>query len=164
MPAVSCLECQKNFYAKPRHIQKGWGKFCSKKCKNLSQKTGKTVSCFSCNQHIYRNLKDLRSSSSDKYFCSKACQTIWRNAQYVGNRHGSSKGGESSYKQIWQRAKVAPLCAKCKTRYMRILAIHHKDRNRKNNKVSNLVWLCHNCYFLVHHYKNEAGKFLVPVA
>lgn len=55
-------------------------------------------------------------------------------------------------------------CAKCKSTDKRILAVHHKDRNRQNNTVSNLVWLCHNCHFLVHHYKSEAGKFLVPIA
>ena len=35
---------------------------------------------------------------------------------------------------------------------------------RKNNSVSNLIWLCHNCHHLVHHYKNETKNFMVPVA
>jgi predicted HNH restriction endonuclease len=26
------------------------------------------------------------------------------------------------------------------------------DKNRKNNKIKNLIWLCRNCHFLIHNY------------
>jgi len=31
---------------------------------------------------------------------------------------------------------------------------NHIDSNRKNNNLNNLIWLCMNCYYLVHnHYE-----------
>jgi predicted HNH restriction endonuclease len=47
------------------------------------------------------------------------------------------------------------VCVLCKVSDKRILAVHHKDNNRKNNKVENLVWLCHNCHILVHHFGED---------
>ncbi|MBI4281264.1 HNH endonuclease [Candidatus Uhrbacteria bacterium] len=37
----------------------------------------------------------------------------------------------------------------------RVLLVHHIDENRKNNVLSNLVWLCRNCHFLVHKYNEN---------
>lgn len=61
-------------------------------------------------------------------------------------------------------SKTPLACKKCGSTDSRTLAVHHKDKNRKNNSISNLMWLCHNCHYLVHHYKDEATGFLVPVA
>ena len=36
-------------------------------------------------------------------------------------------------------------------------------RNRINNNVDNLVWLCHNCHHLVHYYEVDQEKFMVPM-
>lgn len=164
MPDVACQICSKLFYVKPNRLRRGWGKYCSNGCKNKGFRTGKILSCAICHKEIYKGPRDQQRSMSGKLFCGKSCQTIWRNNTYIGKKHANWKGGESSYKQIMQRAGIPGVCKKCKTIDSRILAVHHRDRNRKNNELSNLVWLCHNCHFLVHHYKNEAGKFLVPVA
>ena len=83
---------------------------------------------------------------------------------FTGDKHGNWNGGTASYKKILLRSDVAQKCAKCNSVDKRILAVHHKDKNRKNNVVSNLIWLCHNCHYLVHHHKNEATGFVVPVA
>jgi len=42
----------------------------------------------------------------------------------------------------------------------KVIIVHHIDKNRKNNKLSNLAWLCRNCHFLVHHHEEENLKFL----
>jgi len=44
-------------------------------------------------------------------------------------------------------------CVKCGYDDLRALAVHHVDQNRKNNGIHNLVWLCRNCHFLEHFYK-----------
>ncbi len=156
MPLVNCHRCSKQFYTKPNRLLKGWGKYCSNRCKHLGFKTGKFTRCFMCHKSIYRNLKELDRSKSGKYFCSKSCQTIWRNSKvYIGHNHANWKGGESSYRYILQRSKRIKVCAKCQTRDTRVLIAHHKDKNRQNNDTSNLIWLCLNCHFLVHHYKSE---------
>lgn len=164
MPHVPCQVCAKDFYVKPSHLKRGWGKYCSNECKSQGFKTGSFFKCVTCQKEVYKSIKDQYRSKSGKFFCCKSCQTKWRNLTYVGENHANWKGGESSYKQAMHRAGVPAICARCKIVDARVLAVHHKDKNRKNNALSNLVWLCHNCHFLVHHYKNEAGTFLVPVA
>lgn len=57
------------------------------------------------------------------------------------------------------RQSIPKICRLCKTKDIRVLAVHHIDKNRKNNKISNLAWLCHNCHLLVHHYDAERNKF-----
>lgn len=164
MPMVGCQQCAKQFYIKPNRLERGWGKYCSNECKNLGFKKGSMFTCFTCQKPVYKSKQDQRRSRSGKFFCSKSCQTKWRNLVFVGERHANWTGGESSYKHIMRRAKVPPVCKKCKTVDVRVLTVHHKDRNRKNNALSNLIWLCHNCHFLVHHHKSESKGFLVPVA
>lgn len=152
MGFVKCRICVKQFYVKPSHRERGWGKFCSIKCRTKSQLKGKNVNCFSCAKQIYRTPKDLRSSKSGKFFCSKSCQTIWRNRiLFSGENHSNWKYGKSVYRRILIDASQNKFCNLCRILDMRILVVHHKDHNRENNKVDNLMWLCLNCHFLVHH-------------
>lgn len=161
MPVVSCTICQNKFYAKPNHLVRGWGKYCSKKCNYLGQKTGKNFLCSICGKQTYKNAAEQKRSASGKYFCSKSCQTIWRNSElFARENHGNWKGGKSSYRQFMTRASVEKLCARCKNDDSRVLAVHHKDRNRQNNVPDNLIWLCHNCHYLVHHFKQESQDFV----
>ena len=88
-----------------------------------------------------------------KYFCSKSCQTKWRNTEFVGEKHGNWKGGEFTYRDILKRNKTPEICKICFSSDSRVLAVHHIDKNHKNNNIENLVWLCHNCHHLVHRYK-----------
>lgn len=165
MPKTGYLFCNKMFYAKPSHIKKGWGKYCSKNCQYRAQRTGKDVTCYMCNKTVYRSIKDQNRSKSGNFFCSKSCQTLWRNkAIYSGKNHFNWSGGKASYRNILTRTNTPRECLRCECVDSRVLAVHHKDRNRDNNKISNLIWLCHNCHFLVHNYNNESEGFMVPVA
>lgn len=161
MPIVECKVCGNPFYAKPNWIRRGWGKFCSTKCHHETLKSGKVVSCFICNREVYRAPRYLKKSKSQKYFCSKTCQTIWRNSiVYVGPNHSNWKGGHSMYRNILLRTDAPQICQRCDADDRRILIAHHLDGNRKNNTLSNLIWLCHNCHFLVHHFKEERQKIM----
>lgn len=153
MPTVKCLICNDKFYIKPSYQKKGWGKYCSIKCRTRSQIKGKKVNCYICDKQIYRAPKQLKSSESGKFFCSKSCQTIWRNKiLYSGENHSNWTFGESAYRRILRASNKKQVCGVCQTVDTRILIVHHKDKNRKNNKVENLTWLCHNCHYLVHRY------------
>ena len=151
MPLVNCRWCNKKFYSKPNWIKLGWGKYCSVKCRALSQQRGKMVVCFTCKKESYKSPKALTGSKSRKWFCSKSCQTLWRNSIFIGEKHGNWKGGENSYRERLLHTKVEQICLFCKLNDIRILAVHHLDRNRQNNKLENLVWLCLNCHYLAHH-------------
>lgn len=166
MPKLDCAVCSNEFYAKPSHIKQGWGKYCSKKCQYESAKTGNVVKCFTCGNSVYRSVKEQLRSQSGNYFCSKSCQTSWRNSQlYIGSNHSNWTTGESSYRQRLLRSQTPKFCQKCQTNDSRVLAVHHKDKNRSNNELGNLAWLCHNCHYLVHHYSDEAVGFLtIPIS
>jgi len=163
MPTVRCKICKKSFYAKPHWLKLGWGKYCSESCQREGQKNGKIVKCYICDKDTYKTERDLRRSKSKKYFCSKSCQTIWRNTiVFVGPNHANWRGGNSSeiYRNILRRTGKKEQCILCRTPDKRVLAAHHVDHNHGNNDPKNLTWLCHNCHFLVHHYKDQHQKLM----
>lgn len=163
MPMVPCGQCKTDFYAKPSWLAKGHGKYCSSTCQFQAQKRGREISCAVCGTVTYKQLKDIERSKSGKFFCSKSCQTIWRNQLYIGERHKNFKTGTASYRVIMKRHGIPMLCSLCATADSRVLAVHHIDKNRQNNKIENLAWLCHNCHFLVHHDEGERAKFMAAI-
>lgn len=162
---VSCVNCSVEFYAKPSWIKKGWGKYCSQICNHEAQKKGILVDCRTCQKQTYKSLREQKRSKNGAFFCSKSCQTIWRNAKLYSNEHHVNwRGGKSSYRQRLLKSDIPQICSRCAIEDIRVLAVHHKDKNRLKNQFSNLIWLCHNCHYLVHHFKDEAKNFMVPVA
>ncbi len=159
MPIVKCLICLKEFYGKPYFLKIGQAKYCSQKCMRLASRTGKVVTCHSCGKEVYKTKKALRVSKSKTYFCTKSCQTKWRNSVFVGPKHANWIDGRNSYKSVMLRNKVPKICKLCKNKDSRVLAVHHLDHDRKNSNLSNLIWLCHNCHFLAHHDK-ETIKYM----
>src|SRR5687767_7123412 len=116
MPWVKCVICQKEIYAKPFHLKKGWGKYCSIPCRTKSQLVGEKVTCFICKKEIYRAPKELRKSNSGNYFCTKRCQTIWRNKfLFSGENHYNWKTGEASYRQRLVASGREQFCVLCQT-------------------------------------------------
>src|SRR3989338_1430083 len=159
MPQVQCRVCSEKFYAKPSHIVLGHGKYCSLTCRHKAQLKGRFVGCHICSKEVWRMPKDLSRAKSNKFFCSKKCQTIWRNKLFSGMMHPLWRGGESTYRKRMKEGGIFEQCKRCKINDPRVLAVHHVDKNRKNNDLENLVWLCHNCHFIIHHDKLEENKF-----
>lgn len=151
MPIVKCGVCSKDFYTKPNYQKRGWGKFCSTICRSKAQCKGKIVKCYICDENIYRSPKSLSRSKSSRFFCSKSCQTRWRNSEYIGEKSKNWRNGVSAYRDILRRKGEPEICMLCMISDKRVLAVHHIDHDRTNNKVGNLIWLCLNCHFLVHH-------------
>lgn len=161
MPLIKkCKICDKKFRTKPFFVKHGGGKYCSADCHHQGLRKGVFKKCFICGKDSYKKPLQLKRSKSGKFFCSKSCQTKWRNTEFIGPRHANWVDGENAYRSVLTRNKIPSVCTLCKTRDKRILAVHHIDKNRKNNKLSNLAWLCNNCHFLVHHYDVEREKFM----
>lgn len=163
MVIVDCKICNTKFYVKPSWLKIGYGIYCSARCQHLARRNGKFVECFTCKKEIYKSKEKLSRSKSGKYFCSKSCQTIWRNSEYVGSKHPNWKTGNSSYKSILDREGRKKICVLCETKDKRVLSVHHIDKNHLNNTVENLAWLCHNCHHLVHHDISEYRKFMLKI-
>ena len=155
-----CKTCSKKFNTKLFFVKNGGGKYCSTTCHHAGLRNGALKKCFVCGKETYKKALQISRSKSGKFFCNKSCQTKWRNSEFVGSRHTNYTDGLYSYRSVLLRNKIPKTCVLCKTDDMRVLAVHHVDKNRKNNKLSNLAWLCHNCHFLVHHYEVERGKFM----
>ena len=153
MPLTRCRICSKEFYIKPSHQKLGWGKYCSIFCRSKAQFTGKNVECYICHTTLYRPNKKLAHSKSQKYFCSKTCQTIWKNSERIEEKSNRWKNGKNTYRNILLRKDIPYQCKLCGSSDIRILVVHHIDHDRTDNKVDNLIWLCLNCHFLVHHDK-----------
>ena len=156
MPIKSCHICTKQFYSRPSFFKKGWGRYCSIHCKSEAQKRGKEKLCDTCGKKIYRVKSKLtRASVSKKFFCNKSCFAIWKNkTMFKWEKHPQWKHGRSSYRTMMiRRNKKKIQCTHCAFNDIRALLVHHKDKNRKNNTLKNLLWLCHNCHYLIHDGK-----------
>ncbi len=167
MPWKICGDCKDNFYVRPNHIKRGWGKFCSRKCSLLNRpRAGKIILCFICRKETYKEPKALKHSKSGNHFCSKSCQTIWRNSMvFIGPNHPNWKGGSCrNYRVIMSKTGKKKICIRCETKDERVIAVHHIDHNHQNNDSKNLTYLCHNCHFLIHHYNEERQRLMVGVA
>ncbi len=159
MPHRFCKICKKEFSVKPFSVRHGWGIYCSAKCKHFGFRTGKFVVCEICKKETYKSKRALARSKSGKFFCSKSCQTIWRNQQYVGARHKLWKGGWNvNYRKLILESGKKPICLLCSEADTRIIVVHHIDENRSNNSKKNLVWLCRNCHHLVHYDNLEKQR------
>lgn len=164
-----CLYCGKEFSTKQFFLDKGQGKYCSRECGYAKRRKGRVYPCALCGKETYKTVTQINRYQSGKYFCSKPCQTTWRNTQFVGNKHANWKDGHYAYKSVLSRAGIPPICIMCGSNDSRVLAVHHRDQNRKNNAVENLVWICHNCHHLVHYHKVEKDRLakkpmMVPIA
>ncbi len=159
MPIVNCKKCNKEFNAKPSWLKIGYGKYCSSKCQYKSYRKGKFIECDICGKKTWKQPKQINHSKSGKFFCSKSCQTLWRNQEFVGPKHGNWKGGENiHHKDFLVKNGIKIFCRICGTEDERVIAVHHIDQNRKNNKIKNLIFLCQNCHHLVHYHGEKIWR------
>ena len=151
MVKKKCVICGKELLVKESHAKKGWGKYCSIQCHAKGQKKGKWVECDYCGKKVYRTPKDFKRSKNKRFFCSVACHCSWENKNVrCGVNAPNWKAGETAYRQLLRRAGIKEVCRSCGNPDKRVLAVHHKDGNRKNNNVNNLEWLCRNCHCIIH--------------
>lgn len=155
---VECGVCKLTFYVKPSHLRKGWGKYCSTICRSKAQFNGKLVDCEICDKKVYRSFGTINKSKSGLFFCSKSCQTLWRNNTYKEENHVNWVDGKYAYRSILIRSSKPSCCGLCGNTDKRVLSAHHIDHKRTNNKLENLGWLCLNCHYLVHHDRDLDKK------
>ncbi len=155
MDKVKCEFCKKFFSKKRSQIKLSNHNFCSKQCTYFARRKGKVVKCSECGAKIYKSLKSLKRSKYQKYFCSWNCSNLWLGRKSRGKFHPNWNGGSSSYKNLLSRTSKTQNCILCGIENKKVLLAHHLDKNRNNNNISNLCWLCCNCHFLVHHYKDD---------
>lgn len=151
---VTCISCQKDFFCTGYEVDHG-RKYCSKQCCGNALKPKPIRTCQWCNKEFVHD-----TYNSQGLYCSIQC---------------SGKGSDLKRKANWektinerslmkQNAKKILLagatgCARCGWNdYLQVLEVHHKDRNHKNNFLSNLELICPNCHS-VEHYLAKDGQY-----
>ena len=154
MISLSCKNCRKKFVVKPYRAKTAIA--CSHKCLwhltkdkrefyRLKKIIGKKAANnneikFKCH-HCSNSFFD--SPSRKRKYCSKACV---------------NKSSKLTFKPSFTTVRKAMLsrslinkCNRCGyDEEPLILGVHHQDRNRNNNHLSNLEVLCPNCHSLEH--------------
>ena len=110
--------------------------FCSTVCHGLSCR--KETPCLICGKPIRAGL--------NKKTCSRSCANKHREGiRYKMNRSKDKAKSQRSLKIKLLQARGSS-CERCGFNKYQILQIHHKDKNRNNNKLDNLMIVCKSCH------------------
>lgn len=170
----TCGFCEAQFYV-PRYRMIS-AKYCSRRCSAFAGRQQITHNC----DHCGTTFTHISSRANTAKYCSRACyyqaQHIKGTVQYTCRHCGTVFRDSPSKKRIycsrdcinktkkenWKatfatvrknmvRRNMLKKCARCGyDEHPHILGIHHRDRNRNNNELSNLEVLCANCHSLEH--------------
>lgn len=122
---------------------------------------GLCVSCFS-KANRYKYVEEARQRASEYYEKNQekvreSQREKWRNF----DEQQRTKKAKSAFKRKYDCNGVKAIeraefkCEVCSyDSYQEVLQIHHKDRNRKNNDLDNLIVLCPTCH-AEEHYANK---------
>jgi hypothetical protein len=167
-----CLKCRKADFSKrqkeaPKNVEKRcvqcgsyflvdrWKaslkKYCSKRCLyQYHSKKGGTVEvpCDICGKVVKRNPSNVQKNNYCGYECMGRGKILdaprtnnWANVRAWFSRFNRmSKCETCGYSEVPE-----------------ILVVHHKDRDRENNHLSNLAVLCPNCHAIEHLAENKRG-------
>lgn len=171
---LNCLNCNKSCYIPKNRLLTF--KFCSRSCGALYVRISIKRNCEICNKEF----EHISSRSNKAKYCSRLCYYKSKGNQgkftytchhchkeFIGHaahsrKFCSKKCVGKSNKETWRgtfstiRKNMAARnminqCNRCGyNTEPKILGVHHIDRNRKNNDISNLEILCPNCHSLEH--------------
>jgi len=145
-PNTNCFVCKKAIYRRPSEIEKNEGRvYCSVNCYGIACRKEKP--CIVCKKLILAGL--------NKKTCGRSCANIQRAG--IKYKIGSPRDKVKSQQALKLRLLKArgTKCERCNYVKYEILQIHHKDRNRNHNDLSNLELICPNCHYEEHFLENS---------
>ena len=146
-----CLHCGNSFVV-PLYREKT-ARYCSKPCQGDSWRGGPPIAipCVVCG-NIHRRCPSHMDVA--KPTCSLRCRGI---------AYRSEKPTTQDYSSVrkWMaRRGLIKNCERCEyNEHPEILIVHHRDRDRRNNDLTNLEILCPNCHALEHASESINGFF-----
>lgn len=140
-PNTKCSVCDILMYRRPVQLSRG-RVFCSLFC--YGKTIRKEIPCRICGTLIL--------ASANKKTCSRICA----NKSRIGNLYKIGRPSKDKVKDqriVKQRlVKVrGDACERCGYGKTEILNVHHKDRDRSHNDLSNLELICPNCHGEEHY-------------
>jgi predicted RNA-binding Zn-ribbon protein involved in translation (DUF1610 family) len=129
--------------------------YCSVSCGNKDNINNTHIEfcCANCGIVFFRTKSKLKNSKHNIYFCSRACKD--KGQSYITEiqpAHYNTGTGKSSYRSKALN-NLPNVCAVCEYDNVDALEVHHIDKDRQNNSLSNLLVLCANCHTLIHKNK-----------
>ncbi len=145
-PNVNCVVCGKSVYRRPALLRMSKGRaFCGLPCYAISQRI--ETPCIVCKTPIM--------ASKNAKTCSRACANRHRTGiKYTGRALKDKVKNQRSLK-IRLIAQRGIKCERCGYSKLEILHVHHKDRNKNNNDLSNLELICPNCHYEEHYLEKS---------
>lgn len=156
----TCAYCDKTFDASVKELNRGGAKFCGRDCSSKGRRRRtlpNNTTCAYCDKKFYKS--PSRKSKSGLFFCCRDHKDL---AQRIGglkeiqpDHYGD---GSWNYREIAFRSYPEE-CDRCGFDLVsNVLEVHHIDRDRCNNEVTNLEVLCPTCHRL-EHYNAKDGQF-----
>ena len=143
-PNTECLICSKRIYRRPSEIRRNRRRvFCGQACFGIYCRKEKP--CIVCGKLIL--------ASANKKTCSRGCANTHRTG--IKYRIGSPRSIVKSQAALKARLleQRGRKCERCAYDNYEILNVHHKNRNREDNRLENLEIICPNCHAEEHHIK-----------
>lgn len=161
-----CGRCSKEFRTFNSQIKKGGGKYCSRKCWELSCRRRINRECIWCGKSFTTHPCQVKNNHGK--LCSRKCRdkynSKYNKLYYIPENHPRWKGGGENYhrtiaNKIYREFNILVLCDICGT--FEDMCIHHKDGNVENNNIDNLRALCRSCHTKLHieeRYEKQSKK------
>lgn len=153
MPCVQCVCCHKNFDKSQREFNKSEklnrSHYCSRDCFWKFNSRQKEIPCGNCGKLIIKKQSDFAKSKSGQVYCSSSCSVATSNKLRIGEKHPLFDDYGKDYRKK-AFANLKPCCDICGYSTLEVLHVHHKDENRLNNDLSNLIILCPTHHVEVH--------------
>lgn len=149
-----CMICGKKYILRNNRPN---SKCCSRECYKKQPTTQVLVTCAVCSKQVYKKKSRIESSKHKIFFCTRKCkdfgQSLKGGIKEIQPQHFGTKPEYKKYReQFIESIKGQDLkCKRCGyNEFQSCIHIHHIDRNRENNDLSNLIMLCANCHFGLH--------------
>ncbi|KKK46739.1 hypothetical protein LCGC14_3162230 [marine sediment metagenome] len=144
---VKCAHCRVKVLSRKDQLRK----YCSKQCSAKGRRNRIEIPCGYCGKKIRKTKRRLSKSKSGLVFCSREhkdwAQRIDSGVKEVQPSHYGD--GKSSYRKraLQEYGSKCVGCNYCELEDM--LDVHHIDKDRENNSLTNLVVLCVFCHALI---------------
>lgn len=141
-PNTNCVICGVSIYRRPAEIGKNKGQvFCSSACYGVSCR--KETPCVVCGKLILARF--------NKKTCSRICSN--KNRAGIKYKIGRPRDKAKTFRVLKIRLmeERGKRCERCGYDKYQILHVHHKNKNREDNRLENLEIVCPNCHYEEHH-------------
>lgn len=106
---VNCKCCDKEFYCRKSLVEKGFGKFCSRKCEAKSRPNGPVErTCLQCGVLFKKDHWSVNVLGNGGRFCTRACTDKFK-------RKLRKRGEQEMFTQWQKREWIEDKCAQCKS-------------------------------------------------